>query len=282
MNPKLLVVLDEFIKLKKGKVKPQTMAGFAKIKSKLTRYTKKYGDLDMVDLNRKWFKHFVKTIVTGKIGKCSNKTIMLYTTIITGFIKEAAANGYAVNNDYLYFKKILTDHKKSKTLKAILSEEELLSMWECKELTKTQDLVRDLFIFQCQTGLRYGDLCRIKKGNIVKKDKEFYLVDFTTQKRAVEITIHLNSICVFIIKKHCKRFKELSDKSFVFKNIPSVNNATGKLKAIGKQCKLNRPVYDSVAYGEKSTKRERKLHEAIGTHCARHTFASNYMMQGGF
>lgn len=281
MSPKLLVVFDEFIKLKTGKVKPQTLAGFMKVRGKLVRYSDKYGYLDLADLNKKWFDSFVKAMVYGKIGKCSNKTIALYTTILTGFLKEAEGNGYAVNSDFTRFKSRLSEHKKSRTLKAILTEEEILALWSCKDLTSTQDLVKDLFIFQTQTGLRYGDLARIKKGNIKEKNGEFYLVDFSTQKRAVEITIHLNSLCMFIIQKRSKRFKVLQENSFVFSKVPSVSNATGKLKAIAKAAKLDREVKDEIAFGGKLLARSRKLYEALGTHCARHTFASAYMLGGG-
>lgn len=57
--------------------------------------------------------------------------------------------------------------------------------------------VLDMFIFQCLTSLRYGDLIQVKKENI-KKD----LLSFTTEKTYTPIYINLNNILTEILEEN--------------------------------------------------------------------------------
>lgn len=281
MQVKLITIYDKYIEYKKPRVKKATIDNLQKVKTKLILYESKYGNLDLNDLTYKWFETFVKFMTSKRGGKLSNTTVQLYTTVLAGFLKDVKLSGYAVNEDYKRFKQIISGFKKNETGKAILAEEEMLSIWHCPDLTRAQEYVKDLFLFQCNTGIRWGDIGRIRRGDIGIQDNQYYLVDFVTQKRGTEITIHLNEICMYVIRKHSKRFDQLAFDTPVFKNVPVPSNATNKLKRVAKYAGLDRKIQDKVFYGEKQVKRVRPLYEVISTHCGRHTFASNYMKENG-
>lgn len=281
MRVKLIDIYDKFVEHKLKRVKPATISNLQKVKNKFILYEQRHGELDLSDLSLKWFEKFVSFMLSHKGGKITNKTVELYTTVLFGFLRDVQLNGYAVNEDYKLFKRHIAGLKKNQTVRTILSEDEVLDLWHCLDLTRMQHYVKDLFIYQINTGLRWGDICRIKRGHIAFEDGEFYLVDFITQKTGSKITIHLNEICMYIINRYCKGFDKILSSTCVFRNVPSSSNATNKLKQVAKYANLNRKVQDIVGRGDKEIIRTRELHKVISTHCGRHTFASNYMNEVG-
>jgi integrase len=97
----------------------------------------------------------------------------------------------------------------------------------------TIDIVRDAFIFQCYTALRYSDVSALKKENIIKTD-EGYELDILTEKDDDRVRYPLSSIASKIYEKYAK-YEYVDEKVF-----PLVSNQkyNKHLKEIGKMAEL--------------------------------------------
>lgn len=129
------------------------------------------------------------------------------------------------------------------------------------------DRVRDCFIFQCLTGVRYSDLSRIDRNDIEGS------VWFMRAKKTNRINnIPLNDNALAILAKYYDTEKTL----------PVISNQKMN-KTIKKACELagiNKDVkIERVRKGQREVEIYKK-YEVIGTHTARRTFVSLSLQKG--
>lgn len=132
-----------------------------------------------------------------------------------------------------------------------LTEEEINTIMNKEFSGKGLDLVRDMFIFSCYTGLAYIDIYNLKKEQLsIGIDKNLWIIT-NRQKTGNSSNIPLLPIAEEIIKK--------------YENHPSVSNS-GKLL----------PVYTNQKVNEylKTIAENCGIHKKLTFHCARHTFAT--------
>lgn len=130
---------------------------------------------------------------------------------------------------------------------------------------KAQNVMKDIFIFQCLTGCRYGDLCKLSEGNII---------DGVLTYRPSKTRIHANQVvprvplaprALELIEKY--RGQDSDGRLFPFaKHGTYVYN----IKQILKKAGIDRLVcvYDRKTGDYKSV----PLYEAAASHMARKTF----------
>ena len=132
-----------------------------------------------------------------------------------------------------------------------LTEEEINTIINKEFSGKGLNLVRDMFIFSCYTGLAYIDIYNLKKEQLsIGIDKNLWIIT-NRQKTGNSSNIPLLPIAEEIIKK--------------YENHPSVSNS-GKLL----------PVYTNQKVNEylKTIAENCGIHKKLTFHCARHTFAT--------
>lgn len=132
-----------------------------------------------------------------------------------------------------------------------LTEEEINTIMNKEFSGKGLDLVRDMFIFSCYTGLAYIDIYNLKKEQLsIGIDKTLWIIT-NRQKTGNSSNIPLLPIAEEIIKK--------------YENHPSVSNS-GKLL----------PVYTNQKVNEylKTIAENCDINKKLTFHCARHTFAT--------
>ena len=132
-----------------------------------------------------------------------------------------------------------------------LTEEEINTIMNKEFSGKGLDLVRDMFIFSCYTGLAYIDIYNLKKEQLsIGIDKTLWIIT-NRQKTGNSSNIPLLPIAEEIIKK--------------YENHPSVSNS-GKLLSVYTNQKVNEYL--------KTIAENCDINKKLTFHCARHTFAT--------
>ena len=128
-----------------------------------------------------------------------------------------------------------------------------------KDISITRvEVVRDLFLFQCYTGLAYKDLQSLTKNNIQIGIDKFRWIIINRKKTGTLCKIPLLPISEGIIKKYSNHIcNEVSDKLFP---VPSNQKMNAYLKEVGDIC---------------------GIHKALHSHLARHTFATTVTLSKG-
>ncbi len=127
-----------------------------------------------------------------------NSTIEKQIKFLKWFLRWALRKGYHNNNIFETFKpKLKTTQKKV----IFLTWDELTRFreYQMPKQKKYLDRVRDVFLFQCFTGLRYSDVFNLKRSD-VKADH----IEVTTVKTADSLIIELNDHSRAILVKYKK------------------------------------------------------------------------------
>jgi integrase len=163
------------------------------------------------------------------------------------FINAAIRDGYMEthHNPYLNFQ-----IKKIPSVRRAL-EAEQLSALEVLEVPENLELIKDMFLFSCYTGLRYSDMISLKQKDIVRSGEGVYLNirELKTKKLKQNIPLHVlfGGKAVSIIDKYFNKYRDTVFQNFTDQHINRC------LKIIGMMLKLDFP---------------------LTFHCSRHTFGT--------
>lgn len=223
--------------------------------------------LNFIDIDRGFNIDFVQWLKTKNIG--TNETTKHYkiNTIaknirnLKAFLNEATKQGINSNMAFREFEK-----KTEETDTIYLTPDELQTIWKL-DLSNHSHLerIRDLFLVGCWTGLRFGDLSRVKPENI--KDG-FIEIEQAKTKGFVIIPLH-HYVTTILDKYNGELPKAIS------------NQKTNKyLKDVARLAGLTDNVHITETIGnfQKSVKRQKW--ELVTTHTARRSFASNQYRSG--
>ncbi|GIQ60934.1 transposase [Flavobacterium collinsii] len=170
VKPKVKV-LEEFQKhndemealLGKGYAKG-TLDRFTITKNHLTAFIKfkfKKDDMEFADLNLEFVKDFEFYLRT--VRDCSNNTTLKYIANFKKIVIRAIDNEIINKDPFKNFK-----GRKTKMVKKPLTTQELYELEMHYFTTDRLNVVRDVFVFQCYTGLAYIDAYQLKKTDIKK------------------------------------------------------------------------------------------------------------------
>lgn len=160
-----------------------------------------------------------------------NEALIKNLSCFKQFVNWANGKGYKVHEEFFSYAPKLP---KSKIAVKYLTREEVEKVYNLElEPFTTIDIVRDAFIFQCYTALRYSDVSALKRVNIIKTE-EGYELDLLTEKDDDRVRYPLSSIASKIYEKYAK-YEYVDEKVF-----PLVSNQkyNKHLKEIGKMAEL--------------------------------------------
>lgn len=249
-------VYDEFLKLKKVKVSADAHQKYNRAKDLLLEFDKKITFEKVTPLFLDKFYLFL--IEHGMINNSAHKTMQFFKT----FMIWANTNGYTDNTSYKTFKSTSEENEV-----VFLSEEELMSLYNMKIENERLDRVRDLFVYQCLTGVRYSDIQNIQHSDI---DGATWKV--RTQKTRQILEIPLSNLALSILAKY-KEFPQ---------PLPIISNQKQN-KYIKELCELAEidALVTTVKYkGSNRVETTVKKYKIIGTHTARRTFISLSLQKG--
>lgn len=138
--------------------------------------------------------------------------------------------------------------------RAFLTEQELVRLLALKGLTPSLELVRDLFLFSCFTGLSFIDLKSISRKQLVRIGDHWW-IETTRRKTGTQVQVRLFDISLSILEKYASQ--RASGPIFT---VPSNGWCNRCLVQLMRQCGI--------------TKR-------ITFHAARHTFATTLTLAHG-
>lgn len=199
-----------------------------------------------------------------------NSTIEKQVKFLKWFLRWALRKNYHNNNVFETFRpKLKTTQKKV----IFLTWDELTKLreYQIPEQKKYLDRVRDVFLFQCFSGLRYSDVFNLRRSDI-KADH----IEVTTVKTADSLIIELNNYSRTILDKY-------KDVHFEHdKVLPVITNQkmNDYLKELAELAGIDEPVRETYYKGNERIDEVMPKYALLGTHAGRRTFICNALSLG--
>ena len=205
-----------------------------------------------------------------EVREMRNSTIGKQLSFLKWFLRWSFKQGMHSNNAYDTFKPKLKDTQKKIIF---LTWEELNRLREFKIPPTKQAIerVRDVFLFQCFTGLRYSDVFNLRRSDI-KGDH----IEVTTVKTSDSLVIELNKHSKAILEKY---------QDVVFehdKALPVITNQKMNeyLKELAELAGINEPIRQTYYKGNERIDEVTPKYALLGTHTGRRTFICNALALG--
>lgn len=203
-----------------------------------------------------------------------NDALSKRLSYLKSFLVWANGHKYGVNDEFITFKP-----KLPKAHKAVryLTPEELDKIYTMRLTPDTAlERVRDMFVFQCYTSLRYSDLRQLKHENLTYNKREGrYYIEVVTEKNDKKITFPLSKRATEIYLK----YKEYTYENELVFPIISNQKYNSQLKELGKFAQLEGEWTDTLyRLSNKVTIKIPK--EDLTTHTARRTFIVTAFNEG--
>ena len=204
------------------------------------------------------------------VREMRNSTIGKQLSFLKWFLRWAFKKGVHQNNAYDSYKpKLKSTQKKI----IFLTWEELnkLREFEIPAAKQALDRVRDVFLFQCFTGLRYSDVFNLRRSDI-KGDH----IEVTTVKTSDSLIIELNNHSTAILDK----YKDVAFEDD--KVLPVITNQkmNDYLKELAELAGIDEPVRQTYYRGNERIDEVTPKYALLGTHAGRRTFICNALALG--
>lgn len=222
------------------------------------------GEMRMKDFNKKFYEEYISYLLRRGL---KNTYIMKFWKILTWFLRWADKNGLLDDKSYLDFTPRLKTVRDKEVV--YLTWDELMKVYGC-EFPRGKDYlarVRDVFCFQCFTSLRYSDVAKLKRSDIVDG-----VIKVVTKKTGDTISIELNKYSSAILEKYKDEEKPL----------PVVSNQRMNvwLKEVCYVAGIDTPVTEVYYRGSERVEETRPKYECVASHTGRRTFICNALTMG--
>ncbi|UBZ15353.1 site-specific integrase [Flagellimonas marinaquae] len=211
-------------------------------------------------INKKFHAEFTDYCMTDR--KHATNTYRRNLGLFKTFMYWALDNGYTYQDDFKKFEKM----KEAFTEKIALKGEDLAKIMKHQYKTKSLEKVRDVFVFACCTGMRFGELKLIGKHNV--KDGSIYLKEEkSTTKKPREIP--LNTLSEMILKKYDYQLPLIANQK-----------QNEYIKDVFKDAGYTHDVEKIIVKGKQIIRESMPFHDHISTHTARRTFITMMKRKG--
>jgi integrase len=172
----------------------------------------------------------------------------------------------------LAFKKKKFRKPSFETDEIYLTSDEILKIYNLNLSDKPELAAhRDLFVFNCWVGVRFGDLCSIRNEQIIQTNEGKYL-KVRTEKTGEDVVIPFHPLCEAIYSYYNGQLPRIEKKQNPTFNL-SLKTIASEAKLTDKfQSKNIRRGKADITYYEK--------HEMVCAHTARRSFATNCYLMG--
>ncbi len=208
-------------------------------------------DIDITKIDHSFITEY--EFYLRSVRKCANNTAIKYIKNFKKIIRLCIANGWLEKDPFVNYKS-----KVKEVIREFLTETEIETMLNKQFSIQRLELVRDIFIFSCFTGLAYIDVQQLTKDNIgIGIDGSKWIFK-NRQKTDTASKIPLLPVAEMIIQKYAD-------------NPESVNK--GKLLPILSNQKMNaylKEIADVCG-----------ITKDLTFHIARHTFATTITLSNG-
>ena len=208
-------------------------------------------DLPVQDVDLKFitrFEYFMKSV-----KDCNHNSSLKYINNFKKIIRMGVANGW-IERDPFYNYKV----KFKWVDREFLSFEELQRLVDLEIRWPRIDIVRDMFVFCCYTGLAYIDVQKLNQDNLVKNINGGLWIEAKRTKTNAKFSIPLLPTALAVLEKYHDHPKVISRECV----LPVLSNqkSNAYLKEIADLCGIKKN---------------------LTTHLARHTFATTVTLSNG-
>lgn len=260
-------VMDKFIKEegRQNNWTDSTYEKFGTVKNHLLRFDNK---LKFEDLNHAKLNDYKSYLSTER--DLRDITIDKQLKNLKWFLNWATRNGCNKINDYTSYKPKL---RKADTKVIFLSVEEVVHLenMEIPDSKEYLDRVRDVFLFQCFTGLRYSDVKNLKHWDIKKNH-----ISLTTQKTTDTLKINL----INQSKKILDKYKDIPFENEMALPVISNQKMNLYLKELCELAGFDEMIEKVYFKGGVRYSEVRPKYKWISTHTGRRSFISNALASG--
>lgn len=191
-----------------------------------------------------------------------NNTYSRNMGLLKSFLYWALENEYTYNTSFVKFKK----KKRVLTKQIALKLEDLESLMGQSFESARLEKVRDVFVFCCLTGLRFGELKLVNKYNVANN-----AIQLKEEKETTKTTrsIPLSDLARFILTKYDYRLPLIANQKF--------NNY---IKEVFKLSGFTNQVEKVTTKGQENIRETMPFYDRVSSHTARRTFITMMRNQG--
>lgn len=254
---------DEFMaeKKKRKEWKPATVKRYDNIKNHLEEFEKKKNyRLTFSKINDKFLTEFTDYCYTTLDH--STNTFSRNLGLFKTFMFWALDKRYTYNNAFEKFKK----PERVITEEIALTLDQVKVIFEYQAKTKSLEKIKDVFVFQCLTGMRYGELALINE-KVVRNNTIYLKEDKDVTKDVREIPLF--EISGYILKKYDY-------------HLPLITNQKQNefIKDIFEDAGFTDMVQFTRTQNKHKTIKEKQFKDRVSTHTARRTFITIMKKKG--
>ena len=188
-----------------------------------------------------------------------HNTIVKIAQTIVAAVNRMRREGIQVGRNYEDF-----PLKEEEVTTVALSDDEIERVYNLK-LSKKSAIIRDLFVFACETGLRYSDLAALQDDNI-----QGNILTVRTAKTGALVCIPLRRRARQIIVKHGGAVK--------YKD--SQTNFNRCVKTLCRKAGITEKVLCEYTRGTQFVRRSIPKYKLVSSHTGRRSFATNAYLAG--
>jgi len=254
---------DEFVleKIKSKDWSEATKKRYLNIRNILESFQreKKYS-LTFNSINKKFHSEFTSYCMDDL--KHINNTYSRNLGLFKSFLYWSLDKKYTFNTDFIKFKKV----ERVITNQVALTIDDLTKILAYDFKSERLEKVRDVFLFACVTGMRFGELTTIKRSNVT--DNEILLKE-EKEKGKEARKIPLTAISKYILTKYDYQLPLIANQKH-----------NEYIKEVFKELKYNDVVEKVTTRGKENIKEEMFYYDRISSHTARRTFITMMKRQG--
>ena len=202
-----------------------------------------------------------------------NATAVKQLSFLRWFLRWCVRRGYLADNSFNDYQPRLKGVKTSKYKDIVFLEwPELMAVWQL-DLSSRPGLarVRDVFCFQCFTGLRFSDVEALQRADVFPGH-----IRVVTLKTSDALKIELNKFSREILDRYADEDIPRGRALPVYANA----KCNAYLKEIARLAKIDTPTRVVWFQGNERREEVRPKHELVTTHCGRRTFVVNALRLG--
>ena len=211
----------------------------------------KVSDIDIEKIDHAFITEYEFYLRTER--KCANNTAVKYIKNFHKIINICLANGWLTKDPFANYKA-----KVKEVIREFLTEQEIQSLMEKEFVSERLELVRDIFVFSCFSGLAYIDVKQLSKDNIVLGIDGDKWINKNRQKTDTNSKIPLLPTAQYILDKYANHPVCVNEDKLL--PIFSNQKMNAYLKEIATVCGINKE---------------------LTFHIARHTFATTVTLSNG-
>lgn len=251
-------IYDEFIEEKENDfsgnaISNSTLKRYKCNKTLLEDFEKKAKHkLSLGKFDEKTFNKFLKFCVENR--EHSANTVHRNIGLLKTFLLWAFNKKYSFNNSFVNFKK----PPKFRTDEIALNIEQVEEIY-AHDFSKNKkfERVRDLFVFGCVTGMRFGNYSTISKNDV--QGDFIRVIDLKSKSK--NLSIPLNNISKSILEKYEYQLPNISNQKM-----------NEYIKEVFKELKFTDEIKKTMKYGDQLVEINSEFYKRISSHTARRSF----------